>query len=480
MAKDFSDVPPQLVLKILMLTPVDERARCCCVCPAWRDALASPALWTRLDLSITSGVTCSFAGKGEEGGALRALSARARGDPLKPGPGLETLDVTGRRFLFHALREVVADNAGSLRELRTISHDVLRVRGEFEEPFHPDDYVHDLQELSSGSALQGLVLDMSSDYDRAHYILRNAPGFERWCLRRLEIYFDEETEGFPDDLAAELVAHRSLQQLDLRCLTSPMSSEQLVPLLGAALTLRLSEFCCYECRPTPLVVPALVSLLSGSALTHLSLLLEDRVSTDAMLDEPGAALLADALRVNRTLKVLRLVNLRLWDNADAGVSLLAALTGHVSLCTLDFADNRVPDAASGATIGAALGALVAADAPALEKLVLHGIGLGDTGLGPLVDALRFNTHLRTLYMRWHEISSAFAAQRLLPAVRANSSLRDLQDDMDEAFYETDFHPGVMQAVELLRERQPTRTMTMEEAIWGGDYEEYGDDDYPDW
>lgn len=479
MAKDFSDVPPQLLVKILMFAPVDARARACCVCPTWRGALASPALWTRLDLSITSGVTCSLAGKGEEGGALRALSARARGDPLNPGPGLETLDVTGRRFLYHALREVVADNAGTLRELRTISPDVLRVRGEFEEPFHPDDYVHDLRDLSLGSALQVLEADMCCDYGLARRMLLNLPGFERLRLRRLEILFDDETD-FSGDLAAALVAHPSLQQLELRFLLTPLFAEEMSPLLDAALTLRLSEFSCVGCCPTPAVAPALARLLSGSALTHLSLVMEDRVQTGAMLDEPSAALLADALRDNRTLKVLRLVNVRLWDNPDAGVLLLGALTGHVSLCTLDCADNRVPDAAAGAAIGAALGALVAADSPTFEKLVLHHSGFGDAGLGPLVNALRYNTHLRTLHMHWNMMSPAFAERQLLPAVRANTSLWDLQDEKVEGFYEADFSPAEVQAVELVRARQPKRTITMEEAVWGGDDDEDDYGDYGDW
>jgi hypothetical protein len=47
-------------------------------------------------------------------------------------------------------------------------------------------------------------------------------------------------------------------------------------------------------------------------------------------------------------------------------------------------------------------------------------------LAPLMDALPRNTHLQRLVCcGGHAISKVFARERLLPAVRANSSLRDL-------------------------------------------------------
>jgi hypothetical protein len=72
-----------------------------------------------------------------------------------------------------------------------------------------------------------------------------------------------------------------------------------------------------------------------------------------------------------------------------------------------------------------LGTLVAANAPALQQLSVSCCQLGDAGMGPLVEALRHNTHLRSLYCRCNYTSEAFARDRLLPAVRANTSLRRL-------------------------------------------------------
>ena len=46
----FASLPPVLARRIFALVPVDSRLRCAEVSPAWRDALAERALWTRLDL----------------------------------------------------------------------------------------------------------------------------------------------------------------------------------------------------------------------------------------------------------------------------------------------------------------------------------------------------------------------------------------------------------------------------------------------
>jgi hypothetical protein len=119
---------------------------------------------------------------------------------------------------------------------------------------------------------------------------------------------------------------------------------------------------------------------------------------------------------------------------------LLALAAHPSAAHVRFVDapldtpaamNAVVDlglnraGANFAACAAALGALVAANAPALEEINLTYCYLGDAGLGPLVDALPHNTHLRTLNCQYNGISAAFARRRLLPAVRANTSLRKL-------------------------------------------------------
>ncbi len=112
------------------------------------------------------------------------------------------------------------------------------------------------------------------------------------------------------------------------------------------------------------------------------------------------------------------------DDPAAAAELLGALSGHVSLRVLHIGGNGTA-AAHGAAAGTLLGALVAANAPALTELNVSWCRMGDAGLRPLLEALPANTHLRKLDCAANDISEACARDVLLPAVRANASLRTL-------------------------------------------------------
>ena len=412
-------LPPSLELEIIKRLPADARARAACVCPRWRDALKDPSLWLRLDLSVTSGVTCSVNYE-----ALKAAAARA-------GGALQALDLTGRTCLLHPVREVVAANAASLRELRTLCSSLLTVPAdELVEPpsFGDESYMTILRQMMTAlPALQVVEADAWGGCAAARRVLRNEPPFGPLRLRKLSIYLDANTD-IPA-LTPDLVAHPSLTKLEL---VSDLSRDARLPgaalssLLDTASTLRLSGLFCFGCCPTQADAPALASLISRSTFTSLEFAAQgdDAPRMDAMLDGPAAALLANAVRASRTLQELTLHNVRLWDDVEAALVLLDALTGHVSLRKLDCSFNSV-DPTAAAIIDAALGALVEANAPAFEELHVTGCGLRVTNLGPMVDALLRNTHLHTLAMEGNGMSDDFAAQRLLPAVRANSSLRRL-------------------------------------------------------
>jgi hypothetical protein len=64
-----------------------------------------------------------------------------------------------------------------------------------------------------------------------------------------------------------------------------------------------------------------------------------------------------------------------------------------------------------------------------------------------VEALPLNRHLRTLNLRFDSMSEAFARERLLPAVRANTTLRELECGN----YVTG--PAATEAEELVRVRE---------------------------
>jgi hypothetical protein len=117
---------------------------------------------------------------------------------------------------------------------------------------------------------------------------------------------------------------------------------------------------------------------------------------------------------------------RLFQPEAMGVALLGALVGHPSLRVLYIHGEDSFGDAEPEPVGAALGALVAANAPALRELHAINWYLCDESLAPLADALPANTHLHVLKCDADDVSARFAAERLLSAVRANTTLRVLR------------------------------------------------------
>jgi hypothetical protein len=189
--------------------------------------------------------------------------------------------------------------------------------------------------------------------------------------------------------------------------------------VDASLTLRLTSVALISCGLSPGSAPALVRLVGGGALAELHIFGGRR----QLLDVPAALALGNALRASSTLTAVWLRFVNLWRDPAAATTLLGALTGHPSLRSLNISDNRV-DPADQEQAGAALGALIAANAPALHELEMIACDLDDSGLRPLFDALPANTHLRTLNCTHNALSDDFARDSL-PAVRANSGLREL-------------------------------------------------------
>ena len=187
---------------------------------------------------------------------------------------------------------------------------------------------------------------------------------------------------------------------------------------AAALACRLRGLVLRRCNLSPVWIPALARMICNGALTNV------HVDNDGLqlLDEPGAVQLADAIAASRTLTRFVFEDVRIWDDAAVAASVVHALTGHPSVRVISLDCNDAPDAVAA---GAALGALVAANAPALHELDVHGCSLGDAGLGPLLDALPHNTHLRLLDCSTTEMSDEFARDRFVHSATANTSLRKL-------------------------------------------------------
>jgi hypothetical protein len=207
--------------------------------------------------------------------------------------------------------------------------------------------------------------------------------------------------------------------------------------LDAALARRVTSLKLSFCDGiTPANVPALARLIYGGALTELYF---DPNGVQLFDDVAGAELIAHALRTNTSLTSLFLIDARLWHDLDVARVLLGAFTTHPRLRTLALFANRCSDdmgadAEHQEAIGTLLGALVAADAPALQTLDVCNSGFDEAVLGPVFAALPRNTHLCSLDIAGDGMSAAFARDKLLPAVRANTGLRTLRACTDAAAF----------------------------------------------
>ncbi len=396
-----SPLPLPVVLYIFSLLPVDCRLRCSEVCRGWRAVLLERSLWMRLDLSATSGVV-QRQQPAVLDSLLRCAAARA-------GGGLLSLRVDCSVLPLGTLLPVVAANAGALRELRV--HVPYEAVGFF--PVAVEAVLRD------APLLDVFVTDLQCDdiyLPAARRILRNEAPFGPLHVRHLRALIGYEDEAGIVAFAADVAAHASLQALSL-LYAQLDTAAALDAVVDAALARRMHRVLFRHCDLSPASAPALARLLGGDALTTLE------CEGMHLLDAPVARVLVAALRANSTLLSLTLISARVFHDA-AAAELLGALTGHASVQTISVRGNRVADA-DRAAVGAALGVLVAANAPTLTHLDVSLCELGDDGMRALLEALPRNTHLQKLDCSENVMSQPFLRDVLLPAVRANVSLREL-------------------------------------------------------
>jgi len=407
-AATFASLPLALVCRIFLALPAVTRGRASCVCRAWRDALADPALWTRLNLSVVHVEQERF------DAVLRGAAGRACSK-------LCHLELSQHDVTWDVLLPVLTANAGSLRELSLRMVDVN------------DDGPTVAAVLAAAPLLQVLTVeDARCWWQDAPRMLRAEPPFATLQLRdRLEVYFDDDDDALVHGgmervgpFAAAL-ADAALQPELLRvqlCCADTAQPALMGALVDAAVARRLRALRLAYC--TAPAAALLARLLTEGSLDALEVC--DAYADDAPLfDAAGAALVAGALRLNTTLTLLTLFGAELWVDVGVACTLLGALTGHPSLCKIQIACDEL-DVEDCSALGAALAALIAADAPALQLLNCSSNRLGDVGLAPIVEVLALNRHLRELDVGYNGMSEAFVLERLLPAVRANTTLCELK------------------------------------------------------
>ena len=435
-AATFASLPQSLALRIFLALPVDARGRACCVCRAWRDALADPLLWSRLDLSGVQPQRLAAVLHG-------ASAARAVGQ-------LSQLDLSQQEVRWGVLRPVLTANAGSLRELHLYRARAARfvIRENTVTPI--------VEEVMAAAPLLQVLTaeDVSCMWQDAPQMLRAEPPFAPLQMRgnllvRSHDSLDSESFGEMEHVGpfAAALADAAVQPalLHLRVQMADTAQPAVMnALVDAAVARRLRGLTLVYCTP-PAPAP-LARLLAGGSLAALEIGPTPGGPATPLFDVAGAALVADTLRKNTTLTKLVLYNARLFVDVDVAGTLLSALVGHPSLRELRI--TYEPLMMDRSAFGAALAALIAADAPALQTFDCRCCSLEDAGLAPIVEALALNHHLRELDVSRNVMSEEFAREQLLPAVRANTTLCELKC--------RNFLPGppaAVEAEELVRHRR---------------------------
>jgi hypothetical protein len=422
-----TSLPDPLPTRIWLALAADDRGRASCVCRAWRDALADASLWTHLDLTGTV-----RSARGNREWALGA-ARRARGQ-------LETLRFSNFRLTY--VQEILRINALSLRELCvtcTAGNGTLAALA---------------REAAALPELCTLEVPVKCSVLQAPRLLRAEPSFASLRLRELELDFDADVvdvSDSDDEVAApvgvtecrrllfEALADTSLQpSLSLLNVTYAGRSTWQDLLLtamfvDALIARRLSQLTFGHSALPP--AAQLARLLVDGALTNLCIHgQDDGLGNDEVFYSGNdATVVAAALRASPTLTSLEFKHAGLGHTAAASktaVVLLGALVGHRTLRSLTLGGDMVFRGKVARKLGAALAAVVAADAPAFTKLDVRGPfhirqRLDQYLLAPVLAALPHNHHLRKLDLSYNHMSEAFAREQLLPAARSNTSLREL-------------------------------------------------------
>ena len=444
-AADWSALPAHVLHAFAAWLEPEERVRAALACTRWRDALFEPSVWKHFSLSADP-----------EAHNLAQATAALRGASRLAAGGMARLRLNK---VFYALPEadlvaVLRENSGALEELH-LPDVVNEVSLDF--PYEIVDLVTTLR--AAAPRLRAITLEelrlpaheaaqLLRDRDKPPLDVVHAEELILDCdpdEYKLEVFEDddEEAQQHETELTDALAALTELPVKDEQ-LTFRRRSEERAPAYASnaaftdamrAAAARYSEVRFQYANERGIsgflvTAASLTRLLTTSAvLTRLSVCNVNGLGLDA----DTASAFAAALRNSATLADVELVGLRMWTPAHIGTSIVAALTNHPRLQCISL-DDAVSDDAGARAMGAAYGALVAANAPALRELRASFVvearldfSVVDGVLAPLADALPHNTHLRSLNLGG-PICGGDTGMRLATAIRTlrmRSQLRSI-------------------------------------------------------
>ena len=409
-------LPTTCVLDILARLNPGERLLSMQVSHGWRAAVCAPGVWRCVDLTPSV-----FPGHVSEH-FLRAVVAKAVGHVHTLRLHVGTYEEDGAKQ--HVAVSAAVKLCPTLRTLELLSEPFCGASGCFS--------VHTVDEvLAAAPNLVSFAVDVSATTDKLHAMLCNEGRYACLRMRCLSCHHPHgvvpsraDADACVATLVADLRRHPSLRELSLESTLADASLEGLVEAVTAA---GLEGVDLRRASPLPFFAPPLTRLLRDSRrLVYLSI---DGLygGVAGLLADDTVGPFAAALRSNTWLTRLELTNICLWDVVGRGAAVVAALVDHHSIALINLDYNRVLPA-DHVAVGNALAQLVAANAPALARLSIRHMALGEGGLRPLLAALSRNTHLRQLGCGgWDndDIGKRFVLSTLVPAVKANASLRRL-------------------------------------------------------
>ena len=394
----FGELPLDFVALVLMRLPVDARLRAREVSRGWRALLNEPRFWLVLNFTRGSGVVARLTLA-----LLFAAGERGRGH-------LHTLDLTGTEgLLAEDLVQFVAAHGQSLRTVT--APEKIHFRAD------------EVTRLCRSAPLCTLRCRVRCRAAEAPPLLRCEAPCALVHVVQLVIsggYYNNQQAVL--DFAAALPSHRG--KIKVFNVYEALLGNGAV---ADALMHGVAEACVSDvtflwCHLTPASMPGLTRLLQAGCLERLHIN-NDRLA----LFEAGPDLTSfcHTLR-SSTLQTLRLSTCDLWRDRTAAGELLAALVGHLTLRELTLLFSGVGDTDDARrAAGEQIASLITHNS-ALQKLDLSWSFLGDAGLAPIFEALPCSSTLKELLFYDEIIGREFARDVILPAVRANTSLRTLR------------------------------------------------------
>jgi len=250
------------------------------------------------------------------------------------------------------------------------------------------------------------VLNTDGNYDDLNNILRGI--FVKPALERII----EERDVEKITRCLEIVKVSNAKIIDMDLMSCSTFDDEVLMKLSDSLPSTLTEFR-LRSKGSAVTVnginACLGNLMKCPQLVELNLM-------DNIIDDDGAKMIADALKINQSLEALGLS----WNNiGDCGTKMIAnALKFNQSLELLNLGGNKIGD------VGATMIAEVLKVNHSLRSLDLISNKIGDDGAKEIAGALKINVELRSLYLINNKILND-GARMIADALIVNHSLKVL-------------------------------------------------------